>query len=172
MQLKSPRSPGYETWLLMASYSETPNPDLELELKRPDGVVDSLHIASGDSYIHPASGLILGFHVRYADGSGDFFALDHSGPEDWYEKRAALNEVAHIAWDVASIGKMILARTPAKLAAAGVGYVVRHTGLGETVREAVVSVLPDWTGSPPDPGYYRQSDGAYMIRGAYHLSPN
>ncbi|RKS08460.1 hypothetical protein DFP74_4158 [Nocardiopsis sp. Huas11] len=167
MILKSPRAAGYKTWLYLASSIDTPA--LELTYPNSYGGQETLYIASGDAYVVPDSGLILGFHVHFSDGSSEFFALDHSAAPDWHEKRAAMKEATHFVWDAVKLGKMIFARTPAKLAASGVGYVLRHTEAGKAIREAAVSVLPDWTGSPPDPGYYRQSDGAYMIRGAYHL---
>ncbi|MGW8526411.1 MULTISPECIES: hypothetical protein [Nocardiopsidaceae] len=167
MILMSPRASGYRTWLHLASSIDTPA--LELAHTNPDGSRGTLYIARGDAYVLPDNGLILGFHVRYTGGSSAFFALDHSGPPDWHEKRAAVKEAAHFVWDAVSVGRMILARSPGGLAASGAGYVLRHTEAGKAVRGAVVGLLPDWVGSPPDPGYYRQSDGAYMIRGAYHL---
>ncbi|MGW9349161.1 hypothetical protein [Nocardiopsis flavescens] len=164
MILKSPRSFGYDTWLLLVSSTDTPA--LQVTLPTGDGGMGLFYIEPGDTYVLPDNGLILGFHVRYANGYSEFYALDHSGPADWHERQAARR---HFVWDAVSIGRMIFARTPAGLASAGVGFVLKHTKTGEAVKEAVVSVLPDWTGSPPDHGYYRQSDGSYVLRGAYHL---
>lgn len=163
MFLLSPRAFGYQTWLQNVASTDTPA--IELTLTGPNGDTN-LYIKPGEAYVLPESGLILGFHLRYANGSTEFFALDHPGHLGRGEHNTG---AGHLAMDANTVWKMITNPTPANIVKKGIGFVLRHSETGQAIREAAVCVVHNWNGAPENPGYYSQSDGTYLIRGFCHL---